>query len=298
MSLKLIMINIGVFIATLVTIALVKIFNPYFNITQYIAAPFELSELIFKPWSIVTYMFSHSLSGIGHLFWNMVWLYFAGNLFERFLGSRKLLSTYLLGGLVGYLLFSIGYNLFPSIKQLLVNNPLETKPLIGASAAVTAIFVAIGVYSPHYEIRIPFVQQGIKLMYIVGFFVLLDIVQLQAGIGLQGSNTGGILAHLGGAIFGAIYAYQLKNGRNISKWFEQFLDWLFSLLKPNKKLKVKYRSNRNSNNTTPPRNDYDYNEVKVDNQKTIDAILDKISKSGYESLSKKEKDFLFKQSNK
>lgn len=290
MNLKLIMINVGLFIATLLATVIVKMINPYFNIMDYIAVPSDFGDLLFKPWTIISYMFTHSIDGIGHLFWNMVLLYFAGRMFEQTLGTKKLLSTYFIGGLAGYALFAIGYNYFPAIKSI---SPV----LVGASAAVTAIFVAIGVYVPNYEIRIPFIQQPFKLIYVVAFFVILDIVRLQAGIGLSDANTGGGLAHLGGTIFGAVYALQLKQGKNISKWFENFVDWLVTLFKPGKKLKVKYRNNKQANTNKPPRDDYEYNEVKVDKQKQIDSILDKISKSGYESLSKKEKDFLFKQSN-
>lgn len=285
------MINVGVFVISLLVTVIVKLFAEYFTLVDYLAVPSDFWIILQKPWTVLTYMFSHSIDGIGHLFWNMILLYFAGNIFQRTLGGKKLLSTYLLGGFAGYLLFALGYNFLPALASPNVN-----EVLVGASAAVTAIFVAIGVYMPNYEVRFFFIPQSFKLIYIVLFFVLLDFIRLQTSIGVVGGNTGGWLAHIGGAIFGFAYASQLKKGKNISKWFERFIDNLVGLFKKKPKMKVKYKKNTNSNQSKPPRNDYDYNENKVDNQQKIDAILDKISKSGYASLSKKEKDFLFNQS--
>lgn len=294
MNLKLIMVNVAVFVAVLITTVIFKMFQPQFSLLEYLAVPSDFNELLLKPWTIISYMFSHSIDGIGHLFWNMLLLYFAGNFFQMRLGGRKLLSTYFLGGLAGYLLFAIGYNFFPALANQNIG-----AVLIGASAAVTAIFVAIGVYMPNYEVRLLFIPQSFKLIYIVAFFVLLDFIHLQTSIGVVKANTGGWIAHIGGAIFGVIYAMQLKQGRNIGKWFENLIDKIINFSKPQPKLKVKRnkRKKKSTSNARVPRDDYDYNEQKVNNQKKTDAILDKISKSGYESLTKAEKDFLFRQSN-
>lgn len=291
MNLKLIMVNVGIFIGVLFATVIIKLFQPQFSLLEYLAVPSDFSELATRPWTVISYMFSHSIDGIGHLFWNMLLLYFAGNFFQMQLGGRKLLSVYFLGGFAGYILFTLGYNFLPALASHNIG-----AVLIGASAAVTAIFVAIGVYMPNYEVRLLFIPQSFKLIYIVLFFVLLDFIRLQTSIGIVGANTGGWLAHIGGAMFGAAYALQLKQGRNIGKWFESIVDNLVSFTKPKPKLKVK-RNKKYKSNARVPRDDYDYNEQKVDNQKKTDAILDKISKSGYESLTKAEKDFLFNQSN-
>lgn len=294
MNLKLIMINVGVFIVTLLLMVIFKLLSINFSILNFVQAPSDFGTLLIMPWTIITYSFVHSLGGIGHLFWNMVILYFAGNLFERHLGSRKLLSVYLLGGIAGFVLFTVGYNFLPALMT-----PNRNEVLIGASAAITAIFVAIGAYMPNHQIYIPFVNQGIKLIYIVAFFVLIDFIRLQSSIGVDNANTGGWLAHIGGAIYGFVYANQLRQGKNINKWFESLIDKMANLFKqsPNK-LKVKYKKSSAASTTPPPRDDYEYNEDKVYTQEQIDAILDKISKSGYDSLTKKEKDFLFNQSNR
>lgn len=292
MVVKLIMVNVGFFIVTLLLSIFIKLGNPSFEIANYLGASSNFIELITKPWTFFTYMFSHSLYGISHLFWNMIMLYFSGTYFVNKIGNKKLLSLYLAGGIFGYLLFALGYNFLPAFASY------QDSFLIGASASVTAILVAIGFLYPNDEIKLMFIPQPIKLLYIVAFFVLLDFIKLQSSIGIEGANDGGWLSHLGGAFFGFLYASRIKKGRNILRQFEALLDNLFSLnfskffVKKNKtKLKVEKGGK-------PPRDDYNYNENKVKNQKQTDIILDKISKSGYESLSKKEKDFLFKQSRK
>lgn len=294
MNLKLMMVNIGVFVTLLIVAIIGKSFVTGFSPLRYLAVSSNYMDVLTQPWTIITYMFSHSLDGIGHLFWNMLLLYFMGNFFESILGSKKLLSVYLIGGLAGLVLFILGYNFLPALSVF------NGGVLVGASAAVTAIFVAIGVYMPNYEIRLLFIPQTFKLIYVVAFFVLLDIIRLQTSIGVADANTGGWLAHIGGAIFGVVYASQLKKGKNILSGFEKFIDYCVSFFKPGSKLKVKYSKKKNKKakvSKVVPRDDYDYNESKVENQKKTDAILDKISKAGYESLSKAEKDFLFRQSN-
>ncbi|MDA9262118.1 rhomboid family intramembrane serine protease [Flavobacteriales bacterium] len=292
MVIKLVMVNVGFFIVSLLVSILIKLGNPSFEIANYYGASSNFMELIFKPWTIVTYMFAHSFGGISHLFWNMIMLYFSGSYFVNKIGNKKLLSLYLAGGIAGYLLFALGFNFLPAFSLF------SDSFLIGASASVTTIMVVIGVLYPNDEIRLMFIPQPIKLIYIVGFFILLDFIKLQASIGLEGANQGGWLSHLGGAFFGFFYATRMKQGKNILKRFEIFLDNLFSLNFPKFFVKKNTSKLKVEKGGKPPRDDYNYNENKVKSQQQTDVILDKISKSGYESLSKKEKDFLFKQSKK
>ncbi|MEN8928223.1 MAG: rhomboid family intramembrane serine protease [Flavobacteriales bacterium] len=291
MTVKLIMVNVAFFVLTLLLSIFIRLAVPDFRIEPYFQASSNFAELIVKPWTLVTYMFSHTFSSIGHLFWNMILLYFAGNYFVNKLGNKKLLSVYLVGGFFGYLLFAIGYNFLPAF------NGFQNSRLVGASAAVTSILVVVGVLDPNREIKLLFIPQTIKLAYIVGFFVLLDIIRLQSSIGQPLANAGGWISHIGGALFGFYYAIKNREGTNILRRFERFLDLVFSMnfskffVKKKSKLKVEKGGK-------PPRDDYSYNEMKANNQQQVDAILDKISKAGYDSLSKKEKDFLFKQSKK
>jgi membrane associated rhomboid family serine protease len=284
MHVRLILINGVVFVALLLVSILIKALSPEFELASYVAAPSSFSEFLFQPWSIFTYMFAHSLTSIWHIVWNMVLLYFAGNIFKYYLGNKKMLSVYLAGGIVGYLFFALGYNLIPAIDG--------EGFLIGASAAVLAVFVAIGVAKPNMEIKIMFIPQPVKLVYIVGVFVVLDLIRLQSSMGVYGANTGGWLAHLGGTFLGAIYGHQIRQGKNILKYFEKFLDSLFSIdlgvffVKKKSKMKVK----RGGASTKQ--------KVAKVNQKKIqdlDLILRKVKQSGYSSLTKEEKEKFFSQ---
>ena len=286
MHVRLVMVNVAIFLLLLLGTILTRAISPNFDLAQYVAAPSAVSELVLQPWSLVTYMFSHSLSSIWHIGWNMVLLYFAGNIFRHYLGNKKMLSVYLVGGFIGYLFFFLGYNFIPAF----VGNGM----LVGASAAVLAVFVAIGVTKPNMELKIMFVPQPVKLIYIVAIFVLLDLMRLQSSIGVEGSNTGGWLAHLGGAAFGVFYGVKSKEGKNILRGFEKILDSIFSFdigsffKKKKRKPKMKVTKGGRDKPQQKP--------SESDNQ--IDRILKKVKQSGYSSLTKEEKELFFSQSKK
>lgn len=271
---RLIYINLGVFI-------LVKILGVFFYLAgqpyllvSWLSIPSDVNELISKPWTPVTYMFMHV--GFIHLLLNVLGLYWFGKLFLYHLEGEKLLSVYLFGGLAGAALYVISYNVFP-----VFNN--TNSILLGASGAVFAILVAIAFYDPDREIMLPLVG-SYKLKYIVAFYVLLSV------IGISASNPGGNIAHLGGAFWGWFYIYQLRKGKDMGAGLIKFLDKLAKLFKRKSHLNVTHKQ--------PPRNDYEYNRQKNIQQDEINHILDKIAKSGYDSLSKKEKELLFKQGKK
>ena len=277
---KLIYINFLIFIA----IKLLYLFfwlmqlsvSPESWATEWLAVPSSLTNLIVKPWTIITYMFLHL--GLGHVFANMLWLFFLGQLFVRFLGERKLWTVYLTGGLAGALLFIIFYNTFPVFSEINASSMA-----LGASASVMAIVVAVGTYAPNFIIKL-FGLFEIKLKYIAIISFVLDVLSI------SNSNSGGHIAHIGGAILGFFFATQWKKGKDITAWAGTVSDYIVAVVKPRKrKMKVKYK--RSSS-------DYEYNTRKKDEQAEVDAILDKISRSGYDSLSKKEKEFLFKFNNK
>ena len=289
MHIKLIMVNVAFFVAVLLISIIFKFGNSNFDFYGFYSSSSDISSLLWKPWSVITYMFSHSLDGIGHIFWNMFVLYFVGNLFIKQLGNKKLLSVYLIGGFVGYLFFVLGYSFLPAFQG--------TGTLVGASASVTAILVAIGVYTPNFEIRIPFVSQPIKLIYIVGIYVLLDLIRLQSSIGMHDANSGGWMAHLGGAFFGGFYGSRLKSGKNILSGFESFLDSLFSgsmfsFLKKKKSPKLKVKRGGKSYKQKS-----DSKQQKASNKVDIEPILKKVKQSGYSSLTAKEKELFFSQTN-
>jgi membrane associated rhomboid family serine protease len=269
---KLIAINVAVFIIN----ALVPfLFGwPKSILDQWFQLPKNFVEFIGQPWSLVTYSFFHG--GLGHIFWNMLLLYFAGRIFLNLFGNRRFINVYFLGVIFGGLVFLLSYNIFPA---LMVSN----SALIGASAGVTAILIFVCTYLPTQEVRV--ILFNVKLWQVGVFVVLIDLIQIP-----YGSNAGGHLAHLGGAFLGYFYARQLVKGRDIGEGFAKLLDSIGNLFKRSGKkspMKTVYRKGKV---VTKPKVDYE----KETHQRKIDTILDKISKSGYESLTKAEKDFLFK----
>lgn len=246
--------------------------------SQWLAVPSNLGNLIFKPWTVITYMFLHL--DFFHLLSNMLWLYFLGTLFVQFLGERKLFTVYIAGGVAGALLYILFFNIFPVFREI-NNNAIA----LGASASVMAVVVGIGTFTPDYEIKL-FGAISVKLKYIAMISFAIDVISI------SNSNSGGHIAHIGGAALGFFFAKQWKQGKDITAWAGRSSDFIVALFKPGKKskMKVKYKSESTSN--------YDFNSRKNANQAEIDAILDKISRSGYDSLSKKEKELLFKASGK
>lgn len=267
---KLIALNVAVFLIDKLLASLAS-----FELSNRFQLPKEFFDFIYQPWSLITYSFFHG--DIWHILTNMFILFFSGRIFLNLFNNERFIAVYFLGVIFGGLLFLMGFNLLPN---LVVSN---TPGLIGASAGVLAILIFICSYIPSQEVRI--FSFNIKLWYIGAALVLKDIMLIP-----YGENTGGRIAHLGGAALGYLYARQLLKGNDIGAGFTKFLDSLSNLFKPGEKkapLKTVYK-NKSANSQSKV--DYD----KQARQRKIDDILDKISKSGYESLSKTEKDFLFK----
>lgn len=279
---KLIIINLVIWLSIMFLEVLFNLFNSSFadTLIQWLAVPASLSKLITRPWTLFTYMFLHL--DFWHILFNMLWLFWFGRIFLEYLNERQLLSTYILGGLAGALFYIISFNIFPKFQDAYV-----VSIALGASASVMAIVVAISYYVPNYSINLIFIGP-VRIIYIAIFSIVMDIIMIRS------ANSGGHLAHLGGAIWGFYYIYMMKKGFDFSKLFARF-SWK-SIIQPfMRPKKTKFK-----NVYTNPRKttDEDYNLQKKENQEQVDAILDKISKSGYESLTKKEKELLFKTSNK
>lgn len=252
------------------------------SVLPYLTLPSSLSQLLLKPWTLVSYMFIHE--GFMHILFNLLYLYFAGHLFQVYLGGDKLLSTFLLGGIAGGVLYVISYNLFPFFSDTVA---ISTNR--GASAGVMAVLIAVAVMAPNYPVRLFFVLE-VKLWQVAGILLLLDLVYMPQ------NNAGGHIAHLGGALFGYFMAREYKNKRvYIGAFADRWLDMLRDSLRSRPKMKVAH--SRDKKATTNRRKS---NRQKADghDQDKLDRILDKISKGGYDSLSKDEKDFLFRMSDK
>lgn len=272
---RLIYINVGVFLLVNIIMVFGFFANSDWSIVSWFTVPAAPGRLILQPWGLITYMFLHE--GFFHLLFNMVWLYFGGKIFLEYLNPKKLLSVYLLGGLAGAALYILAYNLFPVFA-----NELAYSQALGASAAVLAILIAIATFVPDYTVRL-FLIGTVKLKHIAIFSVVLDLLSIPQG------NAGGHIAHLGGALFGFLYARQLQKGSNLAVGFEKLLDRFLSLFKPKPKMRTAYKAKT--------RTEQEFHERKASEKATLDKILDKISASGYDSLTKAEKEFLFKMNN-
>lgn len=256
---RIIYLNILVFIGALLASSFV---------VTWFALPATLDEFITKPWTIISYAFVHTR--FLHLLSNLIVLYYIGNLFHDFFTGRQFLNVYFVGAIFSGLVF-LAYNYFTGRSVI---------PLGGASAAVTAIFVAVSTKVPRYGLHLRFIG-SIELWVLAAIWVCLSIV------GMSSSNDGGSVAHLAGALFGFIYTKQLEKGNDIGAWFNAIGDAFVNMFKPKSggKLKTVHKKKRRS-----PR---EKSEPKT-TQRKIDDILDKIGKSGYESLTKEEKEFLFR----
>ena len=269
---KIIFINIICFVFPLFFKTILFLFSLSEN---FFVGLFELSssfqDLVFKPWTILTYGFLHT--GFFHLFWNMYLLYFSSRLLLNLFNSKIFLKLYFLGIIIGGLTFILSYNFFPVFQDA---NPY----MVGASAGVMSVFIFMTTYSPNLEIKL--ILFNIKLRYLGIAFVLLDVIQIPYG------NSGGHIAHLGGAFFGFFYAQRLQKGLDIDLPLDNLVEKISQLFIRKSKIKTVYKSKDTSDIQNKK------STMVRDHQRRIDEILDKISVSGYESLSNEEKDFLFR----
>lgn len=275
---RIILLNSAIFVLALL-VKLAMIFgvqsmekaNVLFSVfVSWLAVPYPLGELIWKPWTVITYMFFHY--DIWHIFWNMLFLYWFGKLLTDVTGNRKVLPVYIYGGLAGMALSIIAYYVFPGLP---IGNAM-----LGASAAVYAIMLASATLMPDYKFHLLFIGP-VSIKWIVLFRFVVDLLAIS-----NFENMGGHIAHIGGAFMGFFYIVQYRKGRDFSLPFNRLIDTLNNLFLRYSKVKIVHRAHPNPFKTNR-------SQDKEQIQQKMDAILDKISKSGYESLTKEEKDFLF-----
>jgi membrane associated rhomboid family serine protease len=273
---RLIIINVAVYIVFLVIGMLTFLVSgpgaggslPSFART-WLALPSDPMAFLTRPWTLFTYMFLHA--DFWHLLFNMLILFFSGRMFLEYIGDRRLLTVFLYGGIAGGMLFFIIYNISPAFTTGI--------PLVGASAGVVAVLVAVATYVPNTPVRLFFVLE-VKLWIVAA----LAVVSYVAGV--SGGNGGGNLAHLGGAAVGYLFITSLRKGSDWSIGLYTFFDRVKSWFAPKPKVKKVYSNPIKKGALTTSRS--------KNEQDRVDEILDKISKSGYEKLSKDEKEFLFK----
>jgi membrane associated rhomboid family serine protease len=266
---KLIYINIAVFIFTILISVFQGLYKGEINwLVEWFSLDDDYSSLLKKPWSIISYGFLHA--DFLHVLMNVIVLHFIGNLFVEYFTQKQLFSFYILGTFFGGILFIFSQNYFPLFEG-------KSSLLVGASAGISAIFIGIATYMPNYQLKLRFIG-FVKLWYLAAIWIALDV------IALVGDNAGGHFAHLGGSLFGFLYVTKASN-KEIN-----IFNGISSIFKTKRKpLKTVYKSPKKTTNTTK----------NTDlTQQQIDAILDKISKSGYDTLTKTEKEFLFRQGKK
>lgn len=275
---RLIYINIGVFVA-IKLISVVLTLTGWKDVDNillpYLGVPALPENLLHTPWTIITYMFTQF--GFIHLLFNMLWLYWFGSIFLSYFSGSKLTGVYLLGGISGAIVYIAAYAIFPAFEV-----ERFYSWAIGASASVMAIVFAVCTYLPNHKIYV-FLIGPVKLIHLALFTAVIDLISIPSG------NAGGHIAHLGGAIFGYLFTLSMRRNFDLTGGLMAILGKLGKLFeKRQKKMHVKYKKK------VSDMNDTEYNEYKKQKDNRINDILDKISKYGYESLTKEEKEILFK----
>ncbi|HAH23034.1 MAG TPA: rhomboid family intramembrane serine protease [Prolixibacteraceae bacterium] len=268
---RLIYINLGVFLIVRLVNVFYFLAGVEFPFMDWLALPANINTLATRPWTLVTYMFLHF--EFLHILFNLLWLYWMGQIFLLYFDKGKLVATYFLGGITGGLFYILGYNYFGVFSETILNSRL-----LGASTSVIAIVTAVAMRAPNHSLQLMFIG-AVKMKYIALISVILYV------IGISSTNAGGNLAHLGGAFWGMIYVLQLRKGFDPAKGVTWVLESIKRLFTPQPKVKISYRK---------PVNDMEYNKLKNQDQQRMNEILEKISKSGYGSLSKEEKEVLFR----
>lgn len=281
---QLIVINVAVFLA----MGVIYVFSTvgesswiYESVEKFFFLPPKIADFFVRPWTLITYAFAHDLHNLFHIIFNMLVFFWFGRLFIEYLGNDKLFALYILGALAGGVIYLLVYNTIP---YFLDRSPLHG--MIGASAAIFAIVTGAAVLLPNYTFYLLFLGP-IKIKYIAAFYIVASF------LGSVGSNAGGNIAHLGGALMGFIYIKQLQVGVDWGAWVTATLDWIKGLFKPRSHVKVSYRKEEPKKTK-----DRRASGPKKASQEEIDAILDKISERGYESLTSDEKEKLFNASKK
>lgn len=285
MLMRLIFINIGVFVLLHVVAIVMLLFNVWSDdMLHWVELPANLGLLLRRPWTLVTYMFAHY--SLLHILFNMLWLYWLGRIFMEFFSPKQLTGVYLLGGWGGALLFLLAYNLLPHLA-------MGHYFLIGASASVIAIVVATAVYTPNYKIGLLFLGE-VSLKWVAIVTVAIDLLSMEGG------NLGSSIAHIGGAIVGAIYALRIRAGHDITRPLNAAIDGIVGMFN-GRSFKLPDFKRKSAGSTTRARGGAQQaprgaRPADTVSEEELDIILGKIKAAGYDALTDEEKDKLFKAS--
>lgn len=275
---KLIYINVGIFLLVRLAIVCLQLFEiDSTAFLSYLQVPSSFGLFFYRPWTILTYMFLHT--DFLHLLFNMLWLYWFGRIAMEFFNGRQLAGVYISGGIAGALMYMLAYHLFPYFR-----NRETIAFLMGASASVMAIVFAVSFYRKDYELQLMFIGR-IRLIYLAFFAFIIDFLSITS------DNAGGHIAHIGGALWGMLFAFRLKQGKDLTVYLNRLIDRIVNVRKRRPpRMKVTYGRR--------PETDQEYRARKQAESQALDAILDKLKRSGYESLSSEEKKALFDASKK
>lgn len=286
---QLILVNTVVFLFLLVLNLTLWIINKpelFSLVADQLAIPASVGKLLYRPWTLITYAFTHEYSNPFHILFNMLFLYWFGRLIDEYLGSRRLVGLYILGAVAGGVSYILMYNLVPVFRP-----QLQYSTMIGASAAIYSVAVGAATLLPNYTFHLLFLGP-VRIKYIVFFFIVLSMAKI------TGSNAGGELSHLGGAAMGFVFIKLLQNGTDLGRPIYWVMEGWKGLFRPKPPVKVSYRQRSSANAHTSSYSSMSSSSaaVSMPDQDEIDAILDKISRSGYESLTREEKQKLFRAS--
>ncbi|MDB5242405.1 MAG: rhomboid family intrarane serine protease [Spirosoma sp.] len=285
---QLILINTVVFLTLLLAKAglmMAQNTHMYNIIMAQLMIPSGIRSFLYKPWTLITYFFTHD--DIFHILYNMLFLYWFGKLIDEYLGNRRLVGLYMMGGIAGGLLFLLMYNTVPYFQGL-----SDTGKMLGASAAAFSVAVGAATLLPNYTFHLLFFGP-VRIKYIVFFFITFSIAKA-----VGGNNVGGELSHIGGALMGFFYVKLLQNGTDIGRPIYWLMESWSSIFRPMPAVKVSYRQRSNASTQASPfaSASGSSSTLSTPDQDEVDMILDKISRSGYESLTREEKQKLFRAS--
>ncbi len=279
---RLIYINIAVFIVVRLFALIGFLFDfDAWAIINYLQLPSDVNQLMHQPWTLLTYMFAHY--EVLHILLNMLCLWWFGRLFLEFFNQRQMTGLYLIGGLGGALFYMLAYNLLPAFSH-------RNAMLIGASAAIMAIMVAIAIKAPNYKVGLLFIGE-VPLKWITVIMIFFDILIIDV------QNIGGHISHIGGALTGCAYALAFRKGIDITCWFNNIIDSIVDMFKrfkaQGRKSKTKYNFKRPVYSDSNKKAERQNTGISAEDEKDLDEILKKIKQSGYAALSDEEKRRLF-----
>ncbi|GGC02189.1 rhomboid family intramembrane serine protease [Dyadobacter sediminis] len=281
---KIILINTAVFLVLLllkIILTLSQSSNVYYAVLDTLKLPASTNEFIHRPWTLLTYFFTHE--DIFHILFNMLFLYWFGKLVDEYLGAKRVIALYMLGGIAGGVIYMVLYNALPYFQS-----QIQDSRMLGASAAAFSVAVGASTLLPNYTFNLIFLGP-IRIKFIALFYIILSLAQS------LGENAGGNLSHLAGAIIGYVFIKLLQNGTDLGKPIYAIVNSWSRLFRKRPSMQVTYRERQVYRNT----NVYSASSsgtIEAPDQIEIDSILDKISRSGYESLTREEKQKLFKAS--